>query len=95
MEFVPASAWEVKAEEFLTFLARPEVKGTVDIMEFCGGAAGVSRIAVRRRLKAGMNADIICGIDLTTDKGRRILFKYVEQHKPLVIIGAPPCTSMA
>ena len=95
MEFVPASAWEVKAEEFLTFLARPEIKGTVDVMEFCGGAAGVSRIAVRRRLKAGMNADIICGIDLTTEKGRRILFKYVEQHKPLVIIGAPPCTSMA
>ena len=95
VDIAPATSWEVKADEFLAFLARPEIKGSIDVMEFCGGAAGVSRIAVRRRLKAGMNADIICGIDLTTDKGRRILFKYVEQHKPLVIVGAPPCTAMA
>ena len=74
IEIVPASAWAIKSPDLLTFLSRHEVKGRVDIMEFCGGSAGVSRIAIRRRLRTGMNADIVCGIDLTTDRGRRILF---------------------
>ena len=42
----------------------------------------------------GINADIICGVDLTKEKDRQAFFKYVETHKPLVIIGSPPCTSM-
>ena len=67
----------------------------MDIVEFCGGQAGVSKLAIRRRLKTGINADIICGIDLSKAADRETFIKYVERHKPLVIIGAPPCTAMA
>ena len=40
VQIVPATAWEVKADEVLAFLARPEIKGKVDVMEFCGGSLG-------------------------------------------------------
>ena len=56
----PATAEMVKPENLLAYLAKPEMKGRIDVMEFCGGSAGVTRIAIRRRLKTGINADIIC-----------------------------------
>ena len=37
----------------------------IDVCEICGGKGGVSRIAIRRRLKTGQNFDICVGFDLT------------------------------
>ena len=37
----------------------------VDVCEICGGAAGVSKICLRRRMKTGKNFDIVAGFDLT------------------------------
>ena len=89
-----ATAKHVPAEKLLAYLNCTALAGYVDVVEFCGGQAGVSKIAIRRRLKTGMNADIVCGIDLSKSKDRETFIKYVEQHKPLVIIGAPPCTAL-
>ena len=94
LKATPATSVTVHADKLLTYLTCSALAGYVDIVEFCGGQAGVSRLAIRRRLKTGLNADIICGIDLMKEKDRATFIKYVEQHKPLVIIGAPPCTAM-
>ena len=61
LQLAPATAKHVPAEKLLTYLACTALAGYVDVVEFCGGQAGVSRLAIRRKLKCGMNADIVCG----------------------------------
>ena len=36
----------------------------LDLMETCGGSAGVTRPAIRRRLRVGQNVDINADVDL-------------------------------
>ena len=40
-------------------------KAQVDVMEVCGGQAGVTKLCIRKRLRTGKNFDLNCGIDLT------------------------------
>jgi len=84
----------VPVHELSSYLATPEMRGIVDVMEICGGKGGVSKISIRRRLKTGKNFDLVTGGDLTNSVHAKHLFDYIEIHKPLVIIMAPPCTSM-
>ena len=63
-------------------------------MEICGGAGGVTKIGIRRRLKTGHNFDLVTGGDLTKKENVLQLMKYVRTYKPLVVVMAPPCTAM-
>ena len=42
----------------------------MDLAEVCGGAARTSRLAVRRRLRAGRNFDLVTRCDLTRQEDR-------------------------
>ena len=51
----------------------------------------MSHLAVRRRLRAGKNFDIICGFNVNEDGTQRDIFKYFDEHKPLVAVMSPMC----
>ena len=51
----------IDEDKFLAYLSSHP--GDVDILEICGGAAGVTRIAIRRRLTCGGNLDLVTGIE--------------------------------
>ena len=80
LKVTPATSKVVPPEKLLAYLSSRALAGHVDVVEFCGGQAGVSRLAIRRRLKTGMNADIICGIDLMKKADQEIFLKYIETH---------------
>ena len=63
----------------------------LDLMEICGGSAGVSRLAIRRRLRVGQNMDINAGVDLLKADEVRELYRYVSRCKPLVVAMASSC----
>ena len=65
-----------------------------DICEIFGGEAGVTKIAIRRRLKTGSNYDITAGFDLLTARDREALLRYLKTKKCRVVIMAPPCTHL-
>eukprot|EP00959_Pyramimonas_sp_CCMP1952_P066855 1395883-Pyramimonas_sp.AAC.1 len=58
-------------------------------MEACGGQARTSRLAIRRRLKAGETFDLVTGCDLNDESQQRAAEQCVRQHRPLVAIMAP------
>ena len=67
----------------------------VDVLEVFGGAAGVTRLAIRRKPHCGKSVDIRCGTDLTDPKAQGELYRYVRTRKPLFMIGGPPCGSLS
>ena len=85
----------VEFENLMTYLSGDKMAGDMDVMELFGGEAGVTRIALRRRLRTGENFDLITGADLTDKKMQQTLFDYVEHHQPLVVVMGPPCTAFA
>ena len=64
----------------------------MDTLEFFGGAGGVTKIAIRRKLKAGPVVDLVYGHDLNSLAERRSWITYVMTRKPKVVIMGPPCT---
>ena len=79
-------------EQLFTVLqsCEPE-QSQLDIVEICGGAARVSHIAIRRRLKTGKNFDIICGFDVNDLETQKKVLTYFKLHKPLVAVMSPMC----
>ena len=63
-----------------------------DIIEFFGGKGGVTKVAVRRKLKCGEVVDLVYGFDLSRAKERTRWTNYVKHEKPRVVIMGPPCT---
>ena len=51
----------------------------VHVMEIFGGYGGVSRIAIKRRIRVGTNFDINVGLDLTRPDEQQKLFKYITR----------------
>lgn len=64
-----------------------------DIAEVFGGAAGVTRVSIRRKLQSGPNFDLTVGCDLTKSSEQAALIAYVTRCKPKVLIMGPPCTA--
>ena len=79
----------------MSYISSDKMAGDMDVMELFGGEAGTTRIALRRRLRTAENFDLSTGADLTDKKVQRILYEYVEQHQPLVVVMGPPCTAFA
>ena len=71
----------------------PKYAGQHDVMELFGGDAGTSRVCIRRGLKTGPSFDLNVGIDLTSHEEVNLLWRYLERHRPKVVIAGPPCTS--
>ena len=67
----------------------------LDLLEVFGGEAGVSRIAIRKRLQTGKNIDVVTGTDLTDPAEARKLLKFLDDWRPEVIILGPPCTAFS
>ena len=82
----------VHFSEMQTYLNIENRQGT-DVIKICGGEAGVSRLAIRRRLNVGGNLDLVTGVDLTKPERQKELFDVLESSKPLVVVMAPPCTA--
>ena len=90
----PQHADEVEPAHLPHFLALPAHEGKLDIIEICGGEAGVARLAIRGGFRTGANADIVCGIDFMKQDHVHVIIDYVDKHRPCVAIMAPPCTAM-
>ena len=72
------------------YLAQPENKGHVDVVEIFGGESGVGKLCIRRRLVRGENFDLVTGFDLTDKKQQEEVVKYFNTFKPLVALLGPP-----
>jgi hypothetical protein len=66
-----------------------------DVVEICGGEGGVTKLSIRRRLSTGRNFDLKHGIDLSRREDQYYLLEYIDKHKPLFVVMAPPCTPFA
>ncbi len=89
------NAFHVAFNELEAFMALPQHSGDLEILEIFGGEAGTSKVALRRRLRTGKNVDVVTGTDLTVPDNVRQLEAYISRHKPLIVIGGPPCSSFA
>ena len=76
-------------------LQKPTLRGKVDVVEIFGGGGGLSKISVRRKLRTGRNFDVVSGCDLSVWANQEEMIRYITVHRPLVIIGGPPCTSFS
>ena len=75
-----AKSWEFKS---------CEIGVAVAFAEICGGEGKASQIGVRRRLDVGRNFDLVTGCDLTKQTDIDDLLKYVQKHKPLLVVMGP------
>jgi len=91
----PRDANFVECDNLLAFLAIDELQGKLDVMEIFGGASGVTKVSIRRKLKTGKVFDLITGFELTEREDQAILLEYIQVHKPMVIVAGPPCTAFA
>ena len=86
------TAIAVDVEEMLSLLGDSHYASWgPEIVELCGGDANSSKACVRRRLKAGHNFDIACGVDLTHKPSQLKVLTYIRTAKPLVVVMAPVC----
>ena len=63
------------------------------MLEIFNGNGGMGEACVRRRLHSGENLDLVAGFDLCNPVHQRHVLNHNGEHKHLVIILAPPCTS--
>ena len=89
----PPRAARVPINQFVGCLHKIELAGRIDVMEIVGGNAGVGKVAIRRRLRGGGDIDFVTGFDSTKPGDQRHVLAHITEHKPLVIILAPPCIS--
>ena len=87
----PPKSRVICIEDLDTYLAQPELKGCVDVVEVFGGESGFGKLCIRRRLVRGENFDLVIGFDLTKTKHQEEVVRYFDTHKPLVAVLGPPC----
>ena len=76
----------------LAMLAR--VGPGIDLVEFCGGEGRASKIAIRRRLRAGRNFDIVTQADLGDPTTQEMALKYLDDNHVLVVAMGPSCRTL-
>ena len=81
--------------DVLVFLsANPAAHDKHDFVEIFGGAGGVGKVGIRRKLVSGPNIDINVGLDLTKPNHVWGLFQYLDIHSPTIVVMGPPCASL-
>ena len=68
-----------------------QATSTVDVLELCGGEGRCTTIALRRKLHAGGNLDIVTGTDLTDPFTQDEVLHYINKWQVLVVVMAPVC----
>ena len=63
----------------------------IDIAEICGGQALTSRVAIRRRLKTGLNFDLVTDCDLTRPRCKAYAWRYFNENQVFIAVMAPVC----
>ena len=63
----------------------------VDMVEFCGGLGGITKIGFKRGLACGGNFDLVTGCDLGDPATQRALNHYIDTCYVLVLILQPNC----
>ncbi len=63
------------------YLADENNDGSIHVMEMFGGASGVTKCAIRRKLRTGKVFDVVFGVDLTDPVQQDILRTYVRRYK--------------
>ena len=67
----------------------------IDLCELCGGLeARTSQIAIRRRLKAGHNLDLVCDVDLGDPKMQSMVARYINDNEVMIVVMAPSCRAI-
>ena len=92
---VPAmpQQYVVSIGDLASYLSRPDLSGTVDVMQIFGGQSGVSRVAVRGCLCTGQNFDFVTRFNSLSPKDFAALKGYVRVHRPYVMVMGPPRTA--
>lgn len=86
----PPEGRVVHIEDSGTYLAQPELKSRVDIVEIVGGESGVGRCCIRRRFVRGWNFCLVTGFDLTKRSHHEDVIEYFNIRRPLVASLGPP-----
>ena len=74
--------------EALLFLNTQE-RG-IDLCELCGEPeARTSQIAIRRRMRAGRNFDLVCDIDLGDPETQSMVANYINDNYVMIVVMAP------
>ena len=88
---MPLQCFEASTLEDAFAVLKRTGKG-LDICELCGGAARTSRLAVRRKLKAGRNFDLVTDCDLNEPRQQKLVLAYIDERDVIVVVTAPTCT---
>ena len=92
----PAEVWAERGVHHIAELVALSSQGGgsyVDVCELFGGGATTTHVLVRRfGRRAGINFEIMCGVDLPKKQDVDYLFTYLERNDPEVVLMAPPCT---
>ena len=65
---------------------------SADVLELFGGRGGVTKICVRRKMKAGPIVDLVYGFNLSSKKEQAKWTNYIKSGRAKVIVMGPPCT---
>ena len=77
-------------------LKTPPARHEHDIFELCGGDERTSKVLIRRRaIRRSRTLDMTAGINLLDQEEVRLLFAYLDEHKPICGILSPPCTGLS
>ena len=83
-------------DAFISQAHEQSFSGQVDVIELFGGSAGTTKVLLRRyNAHTGENFDLISGYNLLSKTCREKFWNYMKQHKPVMVIMAPPCTGLA
>ena len=80
-------------QEFIYFLRQADSSSFArdDLVELCRGAARVSVICARLKLKTGEDFDLITCYDLNSNQDQQGVWHYFHTRQPIVALMAPAC----
>ena len=96
MQSLPCS-WKTAAGHSFEALLSTPAQGRIikhEVMEVMGGLGVTTQILVRRQFVGGRNFDLRVSVDLTKAREIQSLWDYMAQHRPDVVIMAPPCRGL-
>ena len=76
-------------DQFMEYVSEPRIEGLVDVVEIVVGEGGVGKLCARRRLKGGVEFDLVAGFNLVKAVHRDEVFRYIDTHTSLVILFGP------
>ena len=83
---------ELNMSTFIALINSWSSSESVDIVELFGGDGLTSRILAKRfHFRSGQNFEALAGFDMSNPSDIACLWQYIKQHRPYVVVMAPPC----